>query len=98
MPSVSYSKAAIGDLERLTQFLLEHDHDHDIAVRAIASIRQGLDKAVFMPARFRRVPEWVGTREVIIDFGRSGYLAMIRELPDGAIRVLRIRHQLEERY
>lgn len=34
-------------------------------------------------------------RETIIDFGRSGYIARFRDLPNGDITIARIKHQKE---
>ncbi|MDD2776822.1 MAG: hypothetical protein PHU06_12780 [Gallionella sp.] len=37
-------------------------------------------------------------REMVIDFGSSGYIALFRHLPNGDITIARIKHQLENAY
>lgn len=93
MPSLKYSAQAIADLERLHQFLLTQDPT--AAKRAVTLIRDALEKTVLMPERFRPVPGMMYQREAIIDFGRSGYIARFRHLPNGDITIARIKHQKE---
>lgn len=94
MPSIKYSVQAIADLKRLHDFLATQDKD--VAKRAVSVIRDALHKAAFMPERFRPVEGKMYQREVIINFGTSGYIARFRHLPNGDITIARIKHQKED--
>lgn len=94
MPSIKYSAQSIADLKRLQEFLLKQDPD--VARRAISVIRNALEKIALMPERFRPVEGKMHHREVIIDFGSSGYIARFRHLPNGEITIARIKHQRED--
>lgn len=94
MPAVKYSSQAIDDLKRLHDFLASQDQQ--VAKRAIAVIRDALQKIAFMPERFRPVEGKMYQREAIIDFGSSGYIARFRHLPSGDIIIARIKHQRED--
>ena len=96
MPSIKYSQQAIADLQRLHVFL--QTQDKVVAQKAIAVIRDALDKIVIMPERFRPVVGKPKLREVIIDFGNSGYIARFRHLPNGDITIARIKHQKEDAF
>ena len=93
MPSIRYSARAITDLVRLYEFLAAQDPD--AAKRAITAIRTSLDQIAYMPARFRPVEGKTNQREALISFGKSGYIARFRHLPNGDITIARIRHQKE---
>ena len=94
MPSIKYSAQAIEDLKRLHDFL--ETQDKDVAKKAVAVIRGALQKIAFMPERFRSVEGKIDQREVIIDFGSSGYIARFRHLPNGDITIARVKHQKED--
>ena len=94
MPFVKYSPQAISDLKRLHDFLATQDKE--VAKRAVAVIRDALQKIAFMPERFRPVEGKIYHREAIIDFGNSGYIARFRHLPGGDITIARIKHQRED--
>jgi plasmid stabilization system protein ParE len=83
MPSVRYSAQAISDLKRLHDFLATQDKA--LARRAVMLIREALEKIALMPERFRPVDGAMYQREAIIDFGRSGYIARFRHLPNEAV-------------
>jgi plasmid stabilization system protein ParE len=94
MPSIKYSAQAVADLKRLQEFLATQDND--VAKRAVSVIRDALQKMALMPERFRPVEGKMYHREAIIDFGRSGYIARFRHLPNGDITIARIKHQKED--
>ncbi|MFY9260979.1 MAG: type II toxin-antitoxin system RelE/ParE family toxin [Gallionella sp.] len=96
MPQINYSKAALADLERITQYLLSRDKE--VAKRAIKTIRDALQRLTVFPESFRPVPDMIYHREMVIDFGSSGYIALFRHLPNGDITIARIKHQLENAY
>lgn len=95
MPQVVYSRRALDDLERLFRFLL--DEDPAAAADAAAAIRSGVDVLGSHPLVGRRVAH--DLRELVISFGRTGYVALYRFVPQQAeVRVLGIRHQRELDY
>jgi plasmid stabilization system protein ParE len=95
MSRLTYSSRATADLIRLYQFLAEKDAP--TAQRAIQEIRDSLSYLVRMPKIGRPVEE--GFRELVIDFGSSGYLALydFDERLDN-VTVHAVRHQKELDY
>jgi plasmid stabilization system protein ParE len=95
MPRLNYSNRASLDLIRLFDFLAEKDLP--TAQRAIKEIRDSLTILIHAPKVGRPVEE--GFRELVIDFGSSGYLALydFDERLD-AITVQAVRHQRENDY
>jgi plasmid stabilization system protein ParE len=63
--------------------------------RAVSAIQEAIEKAAVFPDRFRPVPDLTHYREIIIDFGSSGYIARFRHEEGGDIHIVRIKHQLE---
>lgn len=97
MPHVRLSARAQSDLSRLHAFLLEKDAN--AAKRAMLAIREAFMPLKNSPMIGRPVEDRVGLRELVIDFGASGYLAMYRfEPPLGAVTILAIKHQREDDY
>lgn len=92
---VVYSSRALDDIERLFQFLAEHDeHAAEASYEAITS---SVELLASHPYVGRRVDGEV--RELVISYGRTGYVALYRYLPAvGEIRILAIRHQRELDY
>lgn len=95
MPQIKYSENATLDLVRLFNFLAEKNED--TAKRAIQEIRDSLEQLARMPKIGRPVEH--GLRELVIDFGMSGYLALydFDEMLD-EVQVFALRHQLEKDY
>jgi plasmid stabilization system protein ParE len=94
MPRVVYSQKALEDLVRLRDFL--KTKSPEAAKRAVSVIRTKLDKLKTNPEIFRPVPHLPYFREIMIEFGSSGYVARFYYKPMGEVVVLRIKHQLEE--
>ena len=94
MPSVKYSAQSLADLKRLHEFWAQQDPE--VARRAIAVIRDALQKISVMPERFRPVEGKMYHREAINDFGASGYIARFRHMPNDDITIARIKHQRED--
>jgi len=94
MPRVIYTPVAVSDLVRLARFL--SIKDKMVAKRAISIIRSEIEKAAILPDRYRPVPDLMHFREIIIDFGSSGYIARFRHEKGGDIFMVRIKHQLED--
>lgn len=95
MAQVVYSDNALANLERAFEFLAQDDPA--AAVRAAAAIREAVDMLSRHPLIGRAVEQ--GLRELVISFGKTGYVALYRFLPQrGEIRVLAFRHQRELDY
>jgi len=93
--TVVYGAKAIENLEQLFNFLAQHDPQ--AAVAAAASIRTAIDVLGEHPLIGRRLSGSI--RELVISFGRTGYLALYRFVPAlDEVRVLAIRHQREIGY
>ncbi len=95
MAQVVYSENALTNLERAFEFL--SDHDPTAARNAAVAISE----AVGMLARHPLIGRVVDgeLRELVISFGRTGYIALYRFLPlADEVRILAIRHQRELDY
>jgi plasmid stabilization system protein ParE len=89
---VAYTDNALANLERAFEFLAQHDPR--AAVGAAAAIRDAVETLSRHPLIGR--PTDAGLRELVISFGKIGYVALYRFLPRrDEIRVLAIRHQRE---
>jgi len=92
---VVYSRNALANLERAFDFLAEHDSD--AAVDAASAIQSAVDALAPHPLIGRRLRREI--RELVISFGRTGYVALYRFVPArDEVRVLAIRHQRELDY
>lgn len=90
MAKVVYSRNAVANLETAFEFLLEHDVN--AAAASAAAIREAVEMLARHPLIGRRIEGEV--RELVISFGKTGYVALYRFLPmRDEIRVLAIRHQ-----
>jgi plasmid stabilization system protein ParE len=94
MPQVIFSPAAFRDLERLRAFL--NSKSRLAAKRAAATIIQAIQTLAAHPEIGRPIP---GTeeRELVIAFGRDGYVALYRYDGDKVV-ILAIRHGREAGY
>lgn len=96
MPQVTFTPAAIRDLQRLRDFL--HPKNADAAHRAGEAIRLGLKILGGQPRLGRMVDDLPEEfREWLIDFGDSGYVARYH-IDGDVLTVLAIRHQKEAGY
>lgn len=92
MAQVVYSENALANLERLFEYLAEDDPA--AASTAAKVIRQTVEVLAAHPLIGRRVHGEL--RELVISYGKTGYVALYRFLPDrNVVRVLAIRHQRE---
>jgi plasmid stabilization system protein ParE len=89
---VVYTHNALANLERAFAFLAEHE---PAAARdAAAAIRDAVEVLSAHPLIGRRIEGEI--RELVISYGKTGYIALYRFLPEqGLIRILAIRHQRE---
>ena len=97
MPPLRLSARAVADLARLHQFLVVKDMD--AAKRAVLTIRQAFLPLARFPLIGRPVDDSHDLRELVIDFGASGYLALYRfEIGLDVVSILAIKHQREDDY
>lgn len=97
MPHVRLSARAQSDLARLKSLLASKDIN--AAKRATMVIRDALIPLTHAPMIGRPIEDREDLRELVIDFGSSGYLALYRFEPTlDAVTILAIKHQREDDY
>ena len=100
---VRLTREAEADLERLFDFVVERELARDagdlaIAEMALAALRAGVATLRASPFTCRKAGQSPFLRELVIPFGRSGYVALF-EIEDAAnVVVVAVRHQLEDDY
>ena len=95
VPRVSFTPAAVRDLERLRAFL--QPKSPAAARRAAVAITEAVRGLGQHPGIGRPVEEMPACRELLIDFGDSGYVALYWHAGD-QVTVLALRHQREAGY
>lgn len=96
MPQVKFTPAALDDLKRLREFL--RLKNPMAAKRAAVAIIKTIQLLAQHPQIGRPAEEMdIEYRELLIDFGDSGYVALYRLDEDIAV-ILAIRHQKEAGY
>lgn len=96
MPQVKFTLAALDDLERLREFL--RPKNPAAAKRAAVAITKAIQLLGQHPQIGRPAEEMdIEYRELPIDFGDSGYVALYRYEGD-LVTVLSLRHQKEAGY
>lgn len=100
---VRLTAEAAADLERLFDFVLQrelmrHDGDLDLAERALDAMRNGISTLRQSPFTCRKVGTSPFLRELIIPFGRSGYVALFEIIDHENVVISAVRHQLEDDY
>ena len=101
--TVQFSAAADEDLERLFDFMLQRELDSaagdlDVPERALQAIKEGIGFLKSSPFACRKLGESPFIRELVITFGRSGYVALYEIVDDSTIIIGAIRHQREDDY
>lgn len=97
MPQIRLSARAQSDLIRLHKFLREKDPG--AANRALLAIKAAMQPLQQSPAIGRLMEDSLSLRELVIDYGSSGYLALYRHEPElNILTVLAIKHQKEDDY
>lgn len=92
---VVYSSNALSNLERAFGFLADRAPDSSAA--AVEAIRTAVAMLEHHPLIGRIVTD--DLRELVISFGRTGYVALYRFVPARLeVRILAIRHQRELDY
>jgi plasmid stabilization system protein ParE len=100
---VRLTRDAEADLDRLFDFLLERElsrdgGDHTLPTQAIAAMRSGIATLKTSPFTCRKAGQSPFLRELIVPFGRSGYVALFEIADETNVAVLAVRHQLEDDY
>ena len=100
---VRFTREAQADLERLFDFVLERELARDsgdlaLAERALLAIRAGVATLKTSPFTCRKAGQSPFLRELIIPFGRTGYVALFEIEGAADVVVTALRHQLEDDY
>lgn len=100
---VRLTRDAEADLERLFDFVLDRELGRDggnvdLAEQILAAIRASVATLKISPFTCRKAGQSPFLRELIIPFGRSGYLALFEIVGATDVIVSAVRHQLEEDY
>jgi plasmid stabilization system protein ParE len=96
---LSYTTEARDDLNRLYDFLL--DINVDLATHAIESIDSAISAMRHHPYICRKAANgalgryW---RELIVDFGSSGYLVLFEIIDEETLVIVALKHQRESDY
>jgi plasmid stabilization system protein ParE len=95
MARVQITTRALADLERLFDFLA--DHNLKLARQRMLSVRRAFELLSDHPLLGRQTVD--GRRELILSRGKFGYVAKYRWVPaEDVVLILAVRHQLEAGY
>ncbi len=100
---VRLTRDAEADLDRLFDFVIERELARDggdltLAEQAVAALRAGMATLKSSPFTCRKAGQSPFLRELVIPFGRSGYVALF-EIEDASnVVVVAVRHQREDDY
>lgn len=100
---VRLTRHAEADLDRLFDFLLERELARDggdlsLPELAVKALRAGIATLATSPFTCRKAGRSPFLRELIIPFGRTGYVALFEIEDEAQVSVLALRHQLEDDY
>jgi plasmid stabilization system protein ParE len=98
---VRYAPQAREDLHRLYDFLLDRaqtPEDLEVAERALHAIKHAVQTLARNPFLFRKAGASPFLRELLIDFGRAGYVALFEIEDARTVTILAVRHQSEDDY
>lgn len=100
---VRLTRDAEAELDRLFDFLVERELARDggdlsLPEQAVAALRAGIATLKSSPFTCRKAGNSPFLRELIIPFGRSGYVALFEIEADSTVVVVALRHQLEDDY
>ena len=101
--TVEFSKVAADDLDQLFDLALQRELDSatgdlDIPGRAVQAIKDGMAFLASSPFACRKAGSSSFVRELIIPFGRTGYVALFEILDSATVIIGAIRHQREDDY
>ena len=104
---VRLTRQAEADLERQFDFVLERElaremehgsGDLELAEAALVAIRAGIATLKSSPFTCRKAGQSPFLRELVISFGRSGYVALFEIVGSTEVVVCAVRHQREDDY
>ena len=96
MSHIKFASSALHDLKRLREFLRQKNQI--AAKRATMAITKAIKRLALHPQMGKPIPDMEPAyRELLIDFGDSGYVAFYR-LEKDAVILLTLRHQKESGY
>ena len=100
---VRLTRDAEADLDRLFDFLpdrepLRNGGDLTLPTQAIAALRSGISTLKASPFTCRKSGQSPFLRELIVPFGRSGYVELFEIGDEANVSGLAVRHQLEDDY
>ncbi|MCG6118640.1 MAG: type II toxin-antitoxin system RelE/ParE family toxin [Aquimonas sp.] len=99
---VRLTRGAEADLDRLFDFVLERELERDgdlwLAEQAVAAIRAGFATLSSSPFTCRKAGQSPFLRELIIPFGRTGYVALFEIESASSVLILAVRRQREDDY
>ena len=98
---VVLTREALEDLRRLEDFLIEAALEHgdwDLPLRAVDAIRDQMRILETNPFTCRIAHDNPLERELVIPFGRTGYVALFEIIGDDEVAVSALRHQREDDY
>ena len=93
--TIRWLPEAVADLERLIDFLGEHNPD--AASRAARAILDGADLLLTAPNLGRPMPDKTGRRELVIPFAAGAYVLRYRLEGERTVVIIRIWHSRQER-
>ncbi|SDD59496.1 type II toxin-antitoxin system RelE/ParE family toxin [Aquimonas voraii] len=96
------TRGAEADLDRLFDFVLERElergGDLSLAEKALSAIHAGFATLKSSPFTCRKAAQSPFLRELIIPFGRTGYVALFEVESANDVLILAVRHQREDDY
>lgn len=100
---VRLTREAKDDIDRFFDFVLARELERDsgdlaLAEQALNAIRAGFATLETSPFTCRKVGHGPFLRELIIPFGRSGYVALFEIESATDVVVMAVRHQREDDY
>lgn len=95
--TVRFTEAAREDIKRLYAFMLAQDIQ--AAEKAIQTIEKAIELLQTFPYTCRKAqPNNPFLRELVINFGASGYVALFEIEEENVVTILAVRHQREDDY
>ena len=100
---VRLTPGAEADLARLFDFILERElarnaGDLALAEQAVTAIRAGVATLRNSPFTCRKAGDDAFLRELLIPFGRAGYVALFEIESEAEVVIVAVRHQREDDY
>lgn len=98
---VRLTRGAEADLDRLFNSLLQLELSRDggdltLPTQAIAALRSSIGTLKSSPFTCRKAGQSPFLRELIVPFGRSGYVALFEIEDETNVAVLAVRHELQD--